>query len=154
VQSHRHRGNPYIKLGERHRDVETENESDIATNVRLGGFGPSNRVASGLLRGGRIRRMRRFFCLGTEIARVKSGFLGAKALPTEVGRPQPLIGSDKFGLGVGVYQDLGEVLARGREGFGAPLAHSDAVTEAVAFVECHRTRVGVAVDFAEAAGKR
>jgi hypothetical protein len=63
VQGHGHRENPYIKLGERHRDVETENESDIATNVRLGGFGPSHRVASGLPRGGRTRGMRRFFCL-------------------------------------------------------------------------------------------
>ena len=37
------------------------------------------------------------------------------AVPTKVGRPLGsfLIGADEFGLGVGVYKDLREILARG-----------------------------------------
>ena len=34
-------------------------------------------------------------------------------------------------MGVGVYQDLGEIVSRGGEGVGAPLAYSYAVAEAV-----------------------
>ena len=63
-----------------------------------GCFGPSHRVASGFPRGGRIRRVGRFFCWR---------------------QIQTSIGSDQFRLGIGIYQDLREILSGG----GAVVAH-------------------------------